>query len=400
MAYMKDTAGVRLDTLAVGDVVNKVKRTKTALFSFGGTRTTGTTDSDANVRLPFTLPVRTKRWRAHFVNKDLRVNTNYGTVALTGGWVGKHAVATTALTGGRLPTYKFTPGSAAQDIASASLTGGNEYVSAWVTDPARQIQPFTEYLLSYGMTCTAAQTNVYQNSRGAIVSGASHANEDAPTTIPAATSNTPLGVWIEYDFDGSEQVGLYIGDSIADGYTAANGYLGQWPHLAAHRLGGVCVNSSFAGGQAAHWATPSDLKHTRLTSLDIDYAVIALGTNDIAISHVYQLLRDDWLTISDWLRGTLGVTRIFGVTVLPSPGTHDATMVPNRTSFNSWLLNNNAGLSGVIDAADFFKSPSNGNKLDARYDNDRTHLDQRGYQRFAALAASTIAPVGAEGRST
>jgi hypothetical protein len=240
--------------------------TRRAQFAWGGAGDTINAIgalTDAHQRLPVQLPVATTRWRLRMRNAKADGTSVAGAINVTGVYVGQ--AAKNATTG--LPTGAFTatPGQALGAFSTAA-DGASETVTAWVTDSALQLNANTMHIVAMGWTTSATQT---ARGTGLIwyTSGAGK-NADAATASPSLStaSNVQLGyIALEYEFSGSQRVGIALGDSLTEGYGAATNTIlnaGTWHQRFSQRTGIPMCSSGVFGSQTSAWTSSSALAYS------------------------------------------------------------------------------------------------------------------------------------------
>src|SRR5690606_11634852 len=165
---------------------------------------------------------------------------------------------------------------------------GTFWTSPWFEDEDDQLEANKLYVLSHGFTAPSAGT-VFARGTGQAWYFTNIAGGLNGTTNPASGPGaaTPGEVQIEYEWDGNEMIGLFIGDSITEGLGGSSGLQNpmwsSWPHLWAFRNHGVAVNIAIASSVASDWQTASQDRWNRidLASIPFDFVYINFGSNDI-----------------------------------------------------------------------------------------------------------------------
>lgn len=227
---------------------------------------------------------------------------------------------------------------------SQTLGAASEYVSPWVSPSGFNLKPGTFYGLTLGFTCAGVQVNMSHTPGWAWVgtgSATASAADAAPGTTPLPYTQY-LDVRLEYEYNATNQIGLFIGDSITSGWlntitglgTTGTGHMGPdntWPSMAGLRLGHHAMNAGIGGASASsgtganhpfttntNWAYQRFLSpESALTAFACtpDYAVLQLGVNDSLISTGITLAnyQSAMQSIISILQG-FGINRIYAVT--------------------------------------------------------------------------------------
>jgi hypothetical protein len=309
--------------------------TRRATLAFGGDGFSqpGSGYEDICARISFTLPIQITRCRLRFRNCSLFANTTVSqSVDITGAWWGTPNVGSEAAWLGDFtgaPTQVFTG-------ATANL-GTADYVTSWFTPPASAL-PNALQALSFGYTvATDGQVSVAGNtgwswhSATNVGCAAAAGNAAVPGVgTPVALSN-PFDVRLEYEFVGNNQIGLYFGTSLTNGWpnlvNTALGAMGtdqMWPNLVGNRLAHCIINGGVGGGTLPNFTSTSQLAWTRFdlgpgvnsgVSCTPDYAVIDLGVNDLN-QNLLSTFQTSIQTIIANLKAA-GISRIYVCSVPP-----------------------------------------------------------------------------------
>lgn len=385
-------------TLAMAGV-NAAKRygpTRRAGYSFGGAGGNGGTTAYTEVamRLPFRLPVSTKRFRVHIRNYDYKGDTtSTGTLSFTGLYVGEQSLSTS--TGSPdIYTGAFT-GTPVTIDSAFSVVDSTEYISPWITAAGSQITGHKSHLLSMGFTCPAA-TNIFRTFSCMYFSAntAGDAAKAGQTATLGSYFASPslLDVWIEYEYAGANPLILHIGDSLVDGRTATvaginpHGQDSGYPQQHARRGGSVALVNAYSGITAGTWALTSSSKWTKYDTTNIvpDAVVVHLLTNDLGNNtDSVATMETNYSSIVNKIRALYGnAVPIYASTIMPRGFT--GTQETNRGTLNAWLRNQPRMLAGCFDFDRAVRSAATPASLDADFDSgDTLHLSVGGYARLA-----------------
>jgi hypothetical protein len=278
--------------------------------------------TEATQRLPIMLPVKPVRYRfriANFVPGAAGADGTYlsGAFAFTGAWLGQAAMSGTGtLTG----NYTATPSRVLNSFTTNA--DGTEFVTPWVTDPTLMPTPYTPYLFSFGWTSSATQVGKSSNW-WAFTSGAgSSANAGNQTLAGVTTTDSApiLSFRIEYEVATAQPVGMVLGDSLSECDTggASVPLFASWPQAYALQVGAPMSQVAFGGRQTADFANPATRYWTCWSTLglNVDYAIIALGMNDLTAGVGLGTFQTNYATIVAALRAA-GINRIYGSTIIP-----------------------------------------------------------------------------------
>ena len=348
MAYMKDSTGVRLDTIKVQNKPG-TKRVTTALTAPNAT--TAAAAVDRTQRTMWMVPVATTRWRLRFANRNLLNNTALTTpCTITGLWAGNPLLQTSGTTTTR---WNGDFSAAPTQVVTGSLSvpvDGTDAVTAWVTDPAQQFTPHTAKLLSWGITSLNSGTGIASGNsyQGVYLTGAANAGN---TTI-AGTMNAQaiyLDVRVEYEFEGTNPIVMHVTDSLGVGYgDGTQGYSSpgiaslpyEAPPVAAGLMGNYCVvNLGVGSATTGTFISPTAYGWTRadMATTVPDAAVVQLGTNSLGAAYSTNAINLN--THFETIRA-LGIKKIYIVTLTPrgltaNAGTLGADAAAGATSITS-----------------------------------------------------------------
>jgi len=318
-------------------------------YTFYGVAPTG---SDVCQRVGFTIPATggapIGRFRLRIRNACLLGNGVIpGSITLSGVYMGTpNSSSETSWSG------DFTAAPTSLGLSGANEMGSSEYVSGWISPSTYALTPGAFTGLSIGFTCSGVKVTQdpmpgwtwVGTGAGSVGASAAAAPATGVGGVTAATAQpllVYLDVRIEYEFQGSNQIGFVVGDSLAAGYlnaTTATGHMGPdntWPQKAGLRLGHHLMNGGVGGTTATIYdsaAVASTLAFTRFFNPDgsgnganytgfactPDYAVIALGVNDAVDTGTPALsgYQTAMLSLLGELR-TAGISRSYAVTATP-----------------------------------------------------------------------------------
>lgn len=302
--------------------------------------TVAAVNSDELYRTIVRLPVATTRWRLRAANRNVQTNVAL-TTPLTSAGVYQ---GTPDYTGARW-NGKFTAAPTQVVPAFSVPVDGSDYVSEWVTDPARQFKAHTDSLLSWNMVQTATGTGVGTEYVRQVFYAGSNGAANVATLAPGGfvTARMIGDFRIEYDFEGTQPVYLFLGDSITAGQGDGDVTLAQSGTLAHEAYPGVVSLALSApvlnlgiGGATGPTFLAGRYTYTRadLTTTVPDAAVLMFGTNQLAS---LATLQADILAAIAVIKG-LGVKKLYLGTVLPrklSQGTLTADAAIGVTTLTS-----------------------------------------------------------------
>ena len=286
---------------------------------------------DYAYRTMLKLPVATSRWRIGFSNRNLRSATiPTAPVTITGVFVGEPVFSTAWADGAR---WKGACTDALTQVSEDLTvpTDGTFVWSDWITDEADQFAPLVEKVIGWGHSNPASGSGIGYGNSIQYYRAAGNGNAGNATLAGATLTLQSLGdIVIEYEFAGPSQIGLFIGDSNTIGYTpsapqlfpsAGEGALAHenWPGVAAELGGFVAVNIAVGSALPVDFASALPYLWTRvdLESVEIDFAVVSLGTNGLAGGDAnFALFASYVLAINAQLRA-LGIERIFWTDIPP-----------------------------------------------------------------------------------
>lgn len=286
-------------------------------------------------RTVIVMPLQSVRWRLKVANRSTLTNSALTTpVTVTGAYLGTPVVSTAS-------TVRRWTGDATAALTQAVgtlvvPTDGTAVRSGWVTDAALQFAPNVARLLSLGITATATGNGISADTalQAAVVptAGAGKAGDAVVSSASgfispggAAGAVWYLDVQIEYEFVGTNKIGLFVGDSNTAGFTQGD-ILGQaagtltheaWPGVAALRKRFAHINLGVPSATYDTFASTANfcLSRVDLSATTPDFAVIALGTNQLSF---YSTAIGKYQTVIDQVLA-LGVprSRIYLCTIPP-----------------------------------------------------------------------------------
>lgn len=345
--------------------------------SGGGEGTWANTLSDTFQRVPLILPVQTTRWRLRIANMDPTNNKQAGAIAFNGVWVG---AATLDAIGS--PTGAFQSVPTAAIGAFTSPADGSSTVTGWVTSPSAQIAPNTITLLSMGWTKANSTTIVNGSGSMFYNSGASGAGSQNAGTIVA--QNIAFGIMLEYEFVGSKRSGLAVGDSLTEGKGAGFGFQ-TWHQVLSRRTKTPIAATGAFGRSAYQFQSPTIEAWQRIINagLTLDFAVVQLGTNDIAAGTDLPTMQASIGNIVGILRTQLGIREVYFNNIAPR-GDFSSAQETQRQSYNTWLQGQPFGIAGVFDVSSRLESAVGAASLRADSDlGDHVHWTTTGNWRAA-----------------
>lgn len=363
--------------------------TKRVTLSLGApVNTTGAQAADWTLRFPLMLPVKAIRWRLKIANVhyDGTVRTMPGT--LVGVAYGTAATASSRASSSFTTTPTNLP-------ALAGLTvpvDGTELITPWVTDNGTIFDKHTLKMLSLGITTTNSGTGATQSQTyyGYQDWGASGSTRYAATALGGSVGNGSMfDIRFEYEFVGTNPVGLYVGDSITEGYNPD-----VKPTLVHECFAGAYglrndmpwVNAGYFGLSASQgFGTATSRIYTRfdLTTTVPDFAVIDIGSNDVAGSQSAATIQTSLTNAIAAVR-TLGVPRIYLATI--TPRAFAATPEAVRVAVNTWIASIPLGVEGCLDFDKIMRTP--GTPASSETDgisSDGVHPNRVGQQRMASM---------------
>jgi hypothetical protein len=323
MAYMRDSAGRRLDSF---EVVGKPLTRKAYMPVTAPNTTNAASVLDIWQRTMVRFPYAVKRYRIGFANVNLRSTATLTTPATITGVFRGLPLYDTASSGG---SRWLGQCAAALTSISGALTVPVDGTRVWTAWDTTDIPANTDTVFSMGLTTPAtgngiAGGNGYQGIYGTGSANAANATVTSPQTLASALR---LDIVIEYEFEDSVQIGLFIGDSNTVNYgTAPQGVTNSgasalpteaWPVLAGGLAGFAAVNISVGSATTDDYATALPGLWTRvdLPSVDFDFAVVSLGTNGLSTGLSGFLAA--FKTVNDKLRNDYGIQKIYWTTITP-----------------------------------------------------------------------------------
>jgi hypothetical protein len=297
--YLAGTTNGRRNVLAMGGEGDR-----------GTVIPAGSPGPDVCCRYGFTIPstggspVNRFRFRLRNAN-NLANTTQAGQVTLTAFAIGTPSAGEAQWNGDF--TAAPTPVLAAP---GSQEVGSSEWVSPWIYPSTFSLVPNTFYGLSFGFTGPNGLPCNFSLTPGWTWAGTGSAAAAGGAGVPGTTAQPYtqyLDLRVEYEWNGTNQIGFFVGDSITSGWLNtigglnAIGHMGPdnaWPQMAALRLGHHAMNAGVGGvtavGPFSSGAPLTQLAWTRFFNPDStgnganltgfaavpDYIAIALGLND------------------------------------------------------------------------------------------------------------------------
>jgi len=315
-------------TLQIATGAPALKRVRMAIGDSQTTLGAATRDLTQGTIIP--VPAGAERMRIRVRNVDGRANTNLTSVAtFTGFWVGEAALKNDD----GFNQSRWTGNTVAAPVSILPgftvPTDGSDYVSGWID--ASVINALRMPLLRWGITTPATGTGVSRSTgvQAVQAAGASQAGNATLTSPTIAQGQILCDIRVEYEVRSTRKVGLFLTDSIGVGYgdgdfpSGLSGIAGSgtlpteaWPQVAAKLGGFICQHAGMSSGSTGDYTPVTKAAYTRfdLAGTVPDFAVIALGTNDLGAG--YGQVQANMLAIMNVLR-TAGVKRIYIQTLLP-----------------------------------------------------------------------------------
>jgi lysophospholipase L1-like esterase len=338
---MKDASGRRLDSFEV-QTRPGLKKVRVAIGDSQSTLGAATRDLTQGTVIP--VPEGAERLRIRVRNVDGRANTNLTSVAtFTGFWVGEAALKND-------DGFNQSRWTGNTTVAPVSLipgfsvpTNGTDYVSGWVD--ASLVNSLRMPLLRWGITTPNSGSGISRSTgvQAVEAAGSTQASNATLTGASIGQSKILCDIRVEYEVRSSRKVGLFLTDSIGVGFgdgDSASGLSGlagsgtlateAWPQIAAKMGGFICQHAGMSSGSTGDYASITKPAFTRFDLAETipDFAVIALGTNDLGAG--YGQIQANMLAIMNVLR-TAGVKRIYIQTLLPRNAGSAGTLTADAT---------------------------------------------------------------------
>lgn len=302
-----------------------------------------------SVRIPFALPVRTRRWRVVIRNVNYRTATVY-----PGAGVLRTLVLGTGKRDGQDNlTSSFGDWQRILCRDSPVPDWGVGYASPWHHD---ELTPGTDYLLAFGYQHNGIPTHLGMGGGWQTAYKAMNAELSADPTAARAI-RLPMDVRLEYEAQDGIPVDAILGDSISAGSNAT--YPVREAPLAI--AGRTCSRATrlYAYGGASfrewigpHWADPTLLKWQHVIEHGrADRAFIALGNNDIHNGTDLTSLQANFRALLTLARDRVSST-VIACTVTPRAAWTGTAQDALRRSFNDWLRTCPDGVNGVAELAE------------------------------------------------
>lgn len=378
------------------EVDTRLAPTKRVTMSLGSPNFTNAaaTFADWAERYPIMLPVTTTRWRLRVANSNLQNTGAALTSPVTVSDIYKGNI-TAPGTGRITAVYSGAPTKVAD---GGTATSGTEFVSAWITNSAHQFQANTHTMVGWnfsstgggnGLAVKASRYGYRNNTAGAASSISVSSGANYVTTTGA------FDVRIEFEFVGTNPVGLFIGASNDEGFISGTGvgsvaineetnaYITpqeSWPGVFGLRNNALWVNAAICGATETPFMASNRLAITRfdLATTIPDFAVINLGANSILAGTAVATVQSNVSTVVGVVRG-LGIKRIFLTTMQPAAlsGTNET----NRQTYNTWVRSVPMGVNGILDFDFLLRDPANTVNLRPEFAlADNAHIKKIGHQ--------------------
>lgn len=380
------------------DLAAKVDKpgTKRVTLSLGApVASTGTQAADWTLRFPIELPVAATRWRLRVSNVryDGTVFTMPGTIV--GAAVGTSAYA--SATGRPGPSFTAAPTNLPTLAGLAIPTDGTELVTPWVTDGGTYFGKHQLAMLSIGLQTVATGTGAAQGPIFYCYQdwGAGGSSRYASTALGGSIGNGSMyDIRFEYEFVGANPVGLFVGDSLTEGYNAdAKPTFVHESYPGAYGLARdiAWINAGYYGLSASQgFGTPTSRIYTRfdLSTTPPDFAVLMIGSNDIAGGNSAATLQTNIAAAINALRA-LGIKRVYLGTIPPRAFAAGPEAV--RVAVNAWIGGLPRGVDGVFDFDKAVRNPATPASMEAdAASTDGVHPLRIGYQRMAAAVTADV----------
>lgn len=340
------------------------------------------------------------RYRFRISNASAQNGTNPGTpIQIDSLWIGRPAYTDSSHNNKWLGDMTATPTQVYTGGGALPTSGTTDLATPWITN-AGEIAARTPFVLSVGLTVSAGGSGIMMSDvYGGMQYGPSSSNQ-AGVAVPGGGYNYagfPLDIRMEYEVEapGAELVALVIGASGESGYSgtgdlssaprALNDPVDAWPSVWASRQGYHVINGGLFGSATTDWLVGSGRPYTRfdLATTVPDIAIIgSMVSNDINLGTSVSSIINNYYTIIGNLR-TLGITRIFGVTIPPRglSGSNET----NRNTFNAFLRAIPSGLEDVFDIDLALRNPAATNALMPELVSaDGVHPVRYGYRTIAS----------------
>jgi hypothetical protein len=364
MAYMKDSAGRRLDTFPVGDA--RLNRQRSSLMERGGFgAVSNSTMSDGvqicmNSRLQHIAPVSGYSLVyvfANFMNSGGGEVDGPNDIIVRAAHEWASGFIVPVRFGGKRAGTVEPGGLLYSDPIGVTQAVGSTYWSRTNVSVASAGQKWPLLVTRAGSAGVTQHTTFTDLTLSGSIQDASLFRGYGPVAI-LAFPNTP-----------NQPVIGWAGDSISAGSSDGDtGWPTRW--LANHY---ALQNVSYSNGRLGHWGGPSTSNWRRAPLLDpCSDVIVALGINDLITAQATTLAQMQTLAIAAWDRWRVQGKRIHAATVLPSTTSTDGwTTVGNQTvtsyealrvQFNDWLRTVPSQITKVVDAADAAETARNSGK--------------------------------------
>lgn len=323
----------------------------------GGGATAITVNTVCSIRIPIRLNCTTSSWtlKLRMYNSLSGATTSYGAVLDT--VIMGDMTAQSDGVAGQTGTFV---GSAATTIFSGtqSISGTATYTTlSTVTAAADQFEDGKDHMIGISFHTSSSQSimiGIGQCWRWTNTNGVD------PTVAGSAATSTaswiPIDWVLEYTVANTKLAGIIFGDSIPEGTVASAGavitpyplWSRFWDQWCARRGDVMMQHHCLYASLLQQWASSSYNGWSRQrTDLGLwDFAVIALGANDIPSGRTLAQMQTDFAAMMTNVKAVVGSSvPIYGVNVIPQNLITDTV----RTGWNNWLAQLPAGLIGMID---------------------------------------------------
>lgn len=371
--------------------IHQPGQTRTTAFSLNHPRGM---DSEAGqnrqYRVPFKLGARARLKRVAFRNYDYNSDTpGVGQVELRNVGLGLHNMNADGTMSGR-----FIEDSTVHALLTGTVTAPADHGTFYSNDVDLEIEPHTEYLLSYAYAADDTMTVRRQLGQCFMNTILGSWNNTSQTVTATPQNYMGLHVWLELEVDASTPVWAYIGDSQLSGLSTSRPAYDSWARVHAYSSGAIPQILAHPGGSLAGFLDPSKRALRMWDHLDKpDRIYIAgLGSNDISNGRPLTGMQEYFGTVAQNVREKFS-PNLYLTTTLPRTGPNATDAV--RAAYNAWLLT----LPGnAIAASDHFTAvldPRTG-FMDERWQGPGgdVHLNTAGNARLAQATDVLLLPDG------
>lgn len=383
------------------------KPVRRVTMSLGAPRTQNAAGALANwaERIPVKVPTKTTRWRIKIANRALLPTA--APVALTQQFsVGDiYLGAPGALSTDGRPTGAWS--SAPTKIIDGALmkNDGTDWVSDWITDPNLQLGPSDIKQIGFTFSGTnngngSATTSSHYGFRS-TAAGINAINHTQLNRNNFVGNTLAFDKRIEYEFEGTNPVGLLIGASGDEGYhlgvalDGAGGYevlpnYETWAGVHGQRTKTHWVNAAITGATQTPFLSKDYSTFTRfdLTTTVPDFAVVSLGGNSVLAGTALTTIKPEVVTVVNQVRA-LGIKKIYLSTIVPVALASGSANEILRNGYNDWIRTNPLLADGVIDVDVILRDPANKLvQIPGFVATDNIHPNHAGYQRWGMSVPS------------